>query len=56
MPRWVRVSALVAAVLVALAIVVMVASGGEHGPSRHSKGQSPDGAIALALRLDTPVQ
>jgi hypothetical protein len=34
MPRWVKVSAVVAAVLVAL-VVVMLLVGGDHGPGRH---------------------
>lgn len=49
-PRWVKVSAIVAAVLLALAVVVMVASGGHHGPGRHlSPGglgdQAPSGSV-----------
>lgn len=35
MPRWVKVSAIVAAVLALLAVAVLLISGGEHGPSRH---------------------
>ncbi len=34
MPRWVKVSAIVAVVLVVL-VVVMLLVGGDHGPSRH---------------------
>ncbi|MFP8958981.1 hypothetical protein ACLIYP_00110 [Streptomyces nanhaiensis] len=34
-PRWVKVSGIVAAVLVALVVLVMLLSGGEHGPGRH---------------------
>jgi hypothetical protein len=40
-PRWVKVSAIVALVLVALAIIVMVASGGQHGPGRHLPSGAP---------------
>jgi len=36
MPRWVKVSALVVAVLVVALILVMLAIGGEHGPGRHA--------------------
>jgi hypothetical protein len=34
MPRWVKVSAIVTIVLVAL-VVVMLLVGGDHGPGRH---------------------
>jgi hypothetical protein len=34
-PRWVKVLAAIGAILV-LAIVVMVISGGDHGPGRHT--------------------
>ena len=35
MPRWVKVFLIVAAALAALAVVVMLVVGGEHGPGRH---------------------
>ena len=34
-PRWVKVSGIIAAVLVLLIVIVMLASGGRHGPGRH---------------------
>jgi hypothetical protein len=34
-PRWVKVGALVAGVLVSLVVLVMLVAGGEHGPMRH---------------------
>ena len=34
-PRWVKVSGIIAIVLVALVLIVMLASGGRHGPGRH---------------------
>ncbi|WP_037733363.1 hypothetical protein [Streptomyces megasporus] len=34
-PRWVKISGITAAALVALAVLVMLLSGGEHGPGRH---------------------
>lgn len=55
-PRWVKILAMVAAVLVLLA-AVMLLSGGNHGPGRHLGGGStastdsqvgPGGAGALA--------
>jgi hypothetical protein len=35
-PRWVKVSVLVALLLAVLVVVVMLLGGGTHGPSRHS--------------------
>lgn len=35
-PRWVKVFALVAIVLIALVAVMLIAGGGEHGPGRHT--------------------
>jgi len=46
-PRWVKVFALVAIVLVALAAVMLIAGGGEHGPGRHA---SADEAHAATWR------
>ena len=34
-PRWVRISAITAAILILLAVILMVISGGRHGPGRH---------------------
>lgn len=34
-PRWVKLIGLAAILLLALAIVVMLLTGGEHGPGRH---------------------
>lgn len=34
-PRWVKVSGIIAIVLVLLIVIVMLASGGRHGPGRH---------------------
>ena len=38
-PRWVKVAAIVAGVILA-AILVMALAGGEHGPGRHLPGGS----------------
>ena len=38
-PRWVKVSGVVIAILVLVLVAVMVIGGGEHGPSRHASGQ-----------------
>jgi len=34
-PRWVKVSGIIVIVLILLVGIMMFASGGEHGPSRH---------------------
>jgi hypothetical protein len=38
MPRWVKVSAIIALVIVVLVVVMLLVGGGpgEHGPGRHS--------------------
>ena len=38
MPRWVKVFGIVVAVLVFLLVIVLLISGGEHGPRRHLSG------------------
>ena len=38
MPRWVKRSGIIVAILVLLGVVVMLVSGGEHGPWRHFGG------------------
>jgi hypothetical protein len=37
-PRWVKVSGLVAVVVLVLFVIVLVVGGGEHGPGRHQLG------------------
>jgi hypothetical protein len=37
-PRWVKVSGLVAIVVIVLFVVVTLVGGGEHGPGRHTPG------------------
>ena len=39
-PRWVKVSGIVALILVLLVVVIMFISGGEHGPGRHMPSSS----------------
>jgi cobalamin biosynthesis Mg chelatase CobN len=34
-PRWVKVGAIVAVLVIVLVLAVMILSGGEHGPLRH---------------------
>jgi hypothetical protein len=45
-PRWVKVSGIIAAVVVALLVVVALVAGGEHGPSRHQPGGDNPGGHA----------
>ena len=45
-PRWVKTSAIVALALVAVIVIVMLVSGGEHGPGRHSGGEAPPATAA----------
>lgn len=39
-PRWVKVSAVIALLVLVLFVVVLLVGGGEHGPGRHSPGGS----------------
>ena len=41
LPRWVKVSVIVAVLLALLVVVVMLLSGGEHGPGRHVSFGAP---------------
>lgn len=48
-PRWVKISALAAGVLLLVIAAVMIVSGGEHGPGRHGFGLgAPDGSITAS--------
>jgi hypothetical protein len=52
MPRWVKLSLILGAVLVLLIVVVMLLAGGGHGPSRHAPGiQAPPISVAADLML-----
>ena len=43
MPRWVKVSGLVAAGLVVAVVLMLALGGGEHGPGRHMGGTGGGG-------------
>ncbi len=43
-PRWVKISAIVAVVVVALFLVVLLVGRGEHGPGRHAPGGASEPA------------
>ncbi|MGH2350739.1 MAG: hypothetical protein ACRDJN_03885 [Chloroflexota bacterium] len=52
-PRWVKVSGIIALVLVLLLLIAAVASGGQHGPMRHMPSGDAGGhtsPIALAVQ------
>ena len=51
MPRWVKVSLLVAGLLLAALLVLKVAVGGEHGPGRHNAGQPASAEQRLIAAL-----
>jgi hypothetical protein len=46
MPRWVKVSGIVTLVLVLLVVIVMLVTGGNHGPSRHMPSGGGDTQIS----------
>jgi hypothetical protein len=53
MPRWVKVSGVIVAVLVLLVVIVLLISGGGHRPRRHASsaglgGQAPLSGVTAA--------
>jgi hypothetical protein len=52
MPRWVKLSLILAAVLVLVVVIAMLIAGGGHGPSRHAPGlQLPPISLTADLGL-----
>jgi hypothetical protein len=52
MPRWVKLSLILGAVLVLLVVAVMLLASGGHGPSRHAPGiQAPPLTVTADLML-----
>ena len=47
-PRWVKVFGLVILLLVVLFVILQVATGGEHGPGRHSGASDPPAEVSDA--------
>ena len=47
-PRWVKTLGIVLAALLLLALLVMLASGSQHGPGRHRLAFAEPGVAALA--------
>jgi len=52
MPRWVKVFAVVLAILVLLAVAMFLIGGGEHGPGRHT---TSGGEAREARTVSVPV-
>ena len=48
-PRWVKVSAIVAGILLLVVVAVMLLSGGQHGPARHGFGLDAPASSPAAL-------
>jgi hypothetical protein len=53
LPRWVKVSGIVVAILAAVVVVIMLVVGGEHGPGRHG-GVGSHAAEPLAPHIAVP--
>ena len=55
MPRWVKVSGIIVAVLALLLVIVLLISGGDHGPRRHSSdgagARAPLSSVTVGLTL-----
>jgi len=41
-PRWVKISAIIAGVLVLLVVILLLVGGGQHGPGRHLAANGAD--------------
>lgn len=50
-PRWVKVSGIVALVVILLVVIVMFASGGSHGPARHIPSGDAGGSTPPIARV-----
>lgn len=51
MPRWVKIT-LIALIVAVLVVVLVLASGGQHGPARHLPALDPAGRWILAGRVE----
>ena len=49
LPRWVAVTLLVVVAIILLGVLVLVLTGGQHGPGRHLGAESPS-STALQAR------
>jgi hypothetical protein len=54
-PRWVKVSGIVALVLVLLFVIMLITDPGRHGPDRHTRSGGPGGHTpAIEHRVQQP--
>jgi hypothetical protein len=44
-PRWVKVFGAIGLVVVLLVVILLLAGGGNHGPGRHTGGQTPPSSV-----------
>jgi hypothetical protein len=54
MPRWVKVSGVIAIVLALLVVIIVLVSGGEHGPRRHLPGEETPGGQTPSVLQESP--
>jgi hypothetical protein len=52
-PRWVKVSGIIALILALLAVVMLLIGGGGHTPRRHASSGDPGGQTLPAARIDS---
>jgi hypothetical protein len=54
-PRWVKISGIIAIVLILLVVIIMFISGGNHGPGRHGLGYNGTvGTLAYQIEQEEP--
>ena len=53
-PRWVKVAGIVVGVLVLLAVIMVLAGGGRHGPFRHMSSGDADGGTPPSSLAEHP--
>jgi hypothetical protein len=54
-PRWVKVFGIIVIVVVLLAVAMMVISGGEHGPGRHTPSGDAGGQVQLSSVISSRI-
>jgi hypothetical protein len=47
-PRWVKISGIIAGLLVLLVVVLLLAGGGQHGPGRHMASEGAGGEAPIS--------
>ncbi|GGL58633.1 hypothetical protein [Planomonospora parontospora] len=55
-PRWVKVLGIIVGVLLLLAVIAMIVSGGDHGPGRHLPSGNVGGQAYLSDSAEPGVQ